>query len=288
MAVSCRVWCVTFTVVSPRIFLPLFVCVAVCATGPERLYARAPNEKAARVLEPLLKRPGPGPLFERFINAWLDTGTLEELNTFLTERVTADPSTPNRLLLALLYSRQGESVKALEQFRAALVTAPGSADIWYQKALVESRTLDFDAALAKLGKCLAAGPSTELSLRASQLHGRLLSRAGRTDDALKAWQALIAARRGLECRRAARVDGVSGLGAAVGSADASVFRGAGGHPVCVGCLREVRMGWCRAGARVVEVVAVDCGRAGRRARDRAPDHPAHRTGRPELYRFQPR
>ncbi len=166
----------------------------MCSTGPRPLFAQSPNEKASRVLEPLLKRPGSGPLFERFVNAWLDTATLEELGKFLTQRVAADPGTPNRLLLALFHARQGEPVKALEQFRAALDSDPGSADIWYQKALLESRTLDFDAAIASLGKCLVAKPATELSLQASQLLGRLLARSGRTEEALKTWQSLMASR----------------------------------------------------------------------------------------------
>src|SRR6187397_3027929 len=123
--------------VSPRLPLTLVALLAACAAPPGRLYSQEPNEKAARVLEPLLKRPGSGPLFERFVNAWLDSGTLEELGKFLTRRV--------------------------------------------EKALLESRTLDFDAAIASLGKCLAAKPSGELPLQASQLLGRLQARAGRTD-----------------------------------------------------------------------------------------------------------
>ena len=186
--------CVTDGTVSPRPFLPVLACLALCFTSPGRLFAQSPNDKAARVLEPLLKRPGSGPLFERFVNAWLDSGTLEDLGKFLTQRVAANASTPNRLILALFHSRQGEPVKALEQFRAALASDPGSPDIWYQKALLESRTLDFDASIASLGNCLAAKPATELSLQASQLLGRLLARSGRTDVALKTWRALIASR----------------------------------------------------------------------------------------------
>src|SRR6185295_3616180 len=91
------------------------------------LCAQEANEKAARLLEPLMKRPGSGPLFERFVNAWLDTDSLEGLGKFLSGRVASSPSTPNRLLLALFHARQGEPVKALEEFRAALASDPGSA-----------------------------------------------------------------------------------------------------------------------------------------------------------------
>src|SRR6187431_644866 len=119
-----------------------FLCFALLALPAE---AQAPNEKAARYLEPLLKRPGSGPLFERFVDAWLDSDTLENLQKYLTAKMQAENTTGNRLLLAVYLSRQGETVKALEQFRAALAKDPGSADIWYQKAAVEARTLDFDS-----------------------------------------------------------------------------------------------------------------------------------------------
>ena len=76
----------------------MFVVLAVYSTSPEPLSAQSLNDKAARVLEPLLKRPGSGPLFERFLNAWLDTGTLEDLGVYLTQRSAADPTTPNRLM----------------------------------------------------------------------------------------------------------------------------------------------------------------------------------------------
>lgn len=179
--------------VSPRYSI-LLALLAAYAAGPSHLSAQQPNEKAARVLEPLLKRPGSRPLFERFISVWLDTGTLDDLGKFLTQRVQAEPSTPNRLLLALFLSRQGEPVKALEQFRMALTSDPGSADIWYQKALLETRTLDFETAITSLGNCLAAKPSGELPLQASQLLGRLQARAGRTEEALRTWRALIESR----------------------------------------------------------------------------------------------
>jgi len=178
--------------VSPRLFIP--VLLTALSAAPLRAQIPQPNDKAARVLKPLLKRPGSGPLFERFVNAWLDTGTLDELGRFLAQRAADDPATANRLLLALFHSRQGEPVKALEQFRVALASDPGSADIWYQKALLESRTLDFAAAIASLGKCLALKPAGELPLQAAQLLGRLQARAGRTEEALLTWDALMQSR----------------------------------------------------------------------------------------------
>ncbi len=185
-------------VVNRRYSAPLAAALLLSVSAGESLWAQEPNAKAVRLLEPLTKRPGSGPLFERFVNAWLDTETLEGLGRFLGARVAADPSPANRVLLALFHSRQGEPVKALEQFRAALTADPGSADIWYQKALLESRTLDFDAAIASLGRCLGAKPQAMLSSQASQLLGRLQARSGKTEDALKTWKALVESRPGDE------------------------------------------------------------------------------------------
>ncbi len=172
----------------------LLLLLAMSFAGAPPLVAGELNDKAARLLEPLQKRPGSGVLFERFVNAWLDSGTLEELGRFLTERAAADPSTANRLLLALFHSRQGETVKSLEQFRAALASDAGSAEVWYQKAVLESRTLDFASAIVSLEKCLALKPAGELPLQAAQLLGRLQARAGRSAQAIQTWRALMETR----------------------------------------------------------------------------------------------
>jgi len=170
------------------------LCLLSLALFAAPAAAQQLNEKAARYLEPLLKRPGSGPLFERFVDAWLDADTLENLQKYLAAKVQAEDTTAHRLLLAVFLSRQGETVKALEQFRAALAKDPGSADIWYQKAVVEARTLDFDSAVVSLRRAREAKPAAALELQAGQLLGRLLARSGKSDEALKVWQELMAAR----------------------------------------------------------------------------------------------
>lgn len=169
-------------------------CFLILALLAVSAGAQQPNEKAGRYLEPLLKRPGSGPLFERFVDAWLDSDTLDNLQKYLAAKVQEEDTTANRLLFAVFLSRQGETVKALEQFRAALAKDPGSADIWYQKAVVEARTLDFDSAIASLRKAQAAKPAAAQALQTGQLLGRLLARSGRTDEALKVWQDLMTTR----------------------------------------------------------------------------------------------
>ncbi len=149
--------------------------------------------RALRYYEALVKRPTGGYLFDRFYNAWLDTQTLDELEKYLTQRAEAEEATTgHRLVLAFFHMRQNASARALELFAKALEKDPGNAEAWFQKALAESRASNVDKALADLEKALAARPNKETSREARQLQGRLLARAGRSGDAAKVWEALLA------------------------------------------------------------------------------------------------
>ncbi len=152
--------------------------------------ARA-NEKALRYFQVLQRRPRPGYLFDRFYNAWLDTDSIAGLERFLSATVEKDETTPNRLLLAFFYAKQGQNVRALEQFRAALNKDPGSAEAWYHKALVEQRTLDFDTAIEDLRRALDAEPSADLERDILQLQGRLYARSGDASAAARVWSLLL-------------------------------------------------------------------------------------------------
>ncbi|HWB06428.1 MAG TPA: hypothetical protein VG796_25615 [Verrucomicrobiales bacterium] len=175
--------------------VPLALFLAVPVHGQE------PNEKAARYFETLQKRPVPGPVFDRFVDAWLDTDTLEHLERWLESRVKAQPSAAGHQMLALFHVRQGSHAKAVEQYSAALKLEPGNAAMWQQKAMAESRLLEFDHAIASLEKGLAEKPAAEISVTMRQLLGRLLSRAGRSTEALVLWQKLMEERPGDEALR---------------------------------------------------------------------------------------
>lgn len=152
----------------------------------------APPEKVQKHYEMLLKRPASGYLFDRFVNVWLDTATLEDLGKFLTAKVAAGGKTEDHLLLAFFHARQGDSAKAIAQFRIALEKDPGSAEAGFQKAVVEARTLNFDTALADLEKAAAAKPRPELELEIRQLQARLLIRSGQPAKAGEVLRALLA------------------------------------------------------------------------------------------------
>lgn len=151
------------------------------------------QDKALRYHAALLRRPNPGYLFDRFYNTWLDAGTLEELRSFLQERVDDRGETADRLLLAYFHAKQGDDVKALEEFREALENDPENAEAGYQKAVVEARTLDFDTAIADLETALQSEPDEKTAVKIAKLQGRLHVRNRQTDKALKTWKQLLEA-----------------------------------------------------------------------------------------------
>ncbi len=150
------------------------------------------DAKSEKYYQALRRRPNAGYLFDRFYNTWLDHASVEQLREKLTTQAEKSSATNDRLLLAFFHTRQGDDARALEQFREALKNDPGNAEVWYEKAVVESRTLDFETALADLAKAFDAKPPKELSNKIAQLRGKLFIRNRQNDQAIKIWQKLIA------------------------------------------------------------------------------------------------
>ncbi len=155
------------------------------------LSQEVPNAKAEKVHKVLLKRPNPGYLYDRFYNAWLDTGSLEGLEGFLAKQVEENESTGTRLLLAFFHAKQRDHVSALEQFRLALEDDPGNAAVWFEKATIEAKTLDFETAISDLEKAAAGDPKEDLAIDIAKLQGKLHLRSGETDKALAVWAKLL-------------------------------------------------------------------------------------------------
>lgn len=141
----------------------------------------------------LVTRPEPGYLFDRFYNTWLDESTVDALEAYLTKQAAQTHDTADQLLLAFFYVKKGDDVAALDKFNEALAADPASAATWYHKALVEARTLDFDAAIADLKKAHGQSPDDKLAVRIDKQLGKLLVRNGQTAEALQVWQALLKA-----------------------------------------------------------------------------------------------
>ena len=175
------------------------ILLAICFLSPTALKAEdASPEKATKYHQVLRKRPQPGYLFDRFYNGWLDEASVDSLAKFLTDRAQQPGESADRLLLAFFYAKQGDDRQAIEQFRATLADDPGNAGAWYEKAVVEARTLDFETALSDLGVASKANPDDKLAVRIAKLQGQLLVRNRQREQAIKIWQALLTQRPGDE------------------------------------------------------------------------------------------
>jgi tetratricopeptide (TPR) repeat protein len=150
-------------------------------------------ERALKYHELLVARPEPGYLFDRFYNTWLDESTVDSLEQFLSTRARETRETPDQLLLAFFFVKKGDDVAALEEFQKALAANPASAATWYDKALDEARTLDFDSAIADLKKGREQSPDEKLAVQIDKQLGKLLVRNRKTAEALQVWNALIKA-----------------------------------------------------------------------------------------------
>ena len=122
----------------------------------------------------------------------MDTSSLESLKEFLVARADApDAETADRLLLAFFFAKQGKDVEALKQFRVALKNNPNNAATLYEMAIIEARTLDFESALANLGKAAKANPSADDAIKIAQLRGKLLVRNRQIAEGAKVWDELV-------------------------------------------------------------------------------------------------
>ena len=149
--------------------------------------------KAMKYHKVLQARPNSGYLFDRFYNTWLDSSSLDDLEAFLTKKVAEKSATNDQLLLAFFYTKQGDDIRALEQFRLALKNDPTNAPALYEKAVVEARTLDFETALKDLDSALQAKTKPEEAIKIAQLKGKLLVRNRQNAEAIKVWEALVKA-----------------------------------------------------------------------------------------------
>jgi len=89
----------------------------LCGFSP----AQQENTKPEKYFSLLQERPDDSYLYDRFYNAWLDTGTIEQLESFLKANLDKNNNTANRLLLAFFYERQGRDAKATFHITFVLV-----------------------------------------------------------------------------------------------------------------------------------------------------------------------
>ena len=173
----------------------LFVCAAIfISTGSVHSQNPTTNpdlEKALKYHKVLQRRPVPGYLFDRFYNTYLNGSSISKLEEFLKSTASKSKNTNDQLLLAFFYAKQGNNVRAIEQFRTALKNDPSSASILYEKAVIEARTLDFETALKDLETAIKSNPKKEVKIKIAQLKAKLLVRNRETKKATEAWQKLV-------------------------------------------------------------------------------------------------
>lgn len=153
-----------------------------------------PPEKARRYLDMLRQRPQFGVVFERFLDAWYEDSTPEELGKHLMA-VTARPEATagDHLLLALFETRRGNEADAVAAFKKGLAMDPGNPLAWQELARLQVRMLDFTQALDSLDKALQQKPDKTLAVEIEKQRGRVLLRTGKPEDALTAWRKLLEA-----------------------------------------------------------------------------------------------
>ena len=147
--------------------------------------AEEPNEKAARYLKVLKKRPSPGYVFDRFYNSWLSTSTIEELESFLRKEAEVNNDSSSNLLLAFFLEKESKGVDALKLYDKALKTMPGNARLLYHKAELEIFSGLLSEAIKDLKLALKKDPDQELKIQILMQLGRAQVRAEKVDQAMK-------------------------------------------------------------------------------------------------------
>jgi tetratricopeptide (TPR) repeat protein len=178
---------------SPTLRALLIPISCVTATA---VVAQEFPEKALKYHEALLKRPHNTALFDRFFGAWIDEQSVETLEAFLKARAEANGG-QNWTVLATYQLRRGKEDDALSALAKGIEAVPDDAALPMERAKLRLRRMEFDGAREDLAK-VTAGKDEVLALEAAKLIGKSWLRQGQTEQAVKAWDAVLAAHPGDE------------------------------------------------------------------------------------------
>ncbi|MBC8216864.1 MAG: tetratricopeptide repeat protein [Planctomycetes bacterium] len=153
--------------------------------------AQQENTKPEKYFSLLQERPDDSYLYDRFYNAWLDTGTIEQLESFLKANLDKRNDTANRLLLAFFYERRGRDAKALELYRNIPAYNSVTVEYLFYKAKAEARNLRFETAISDLVKARKLISLDEIAEKAGKLLGELYIRTNQKDKAAELWNQLL-------------------------------------------------------------------------------------------------
>ncbi|MBN8420372.1 MAG: hypothetical protein J0L73_15745 [Verrucomicrobia bacterium] len=152
--------------------------------------AAPPAPEAEKYHQMLLKRPQPGLVYDRFYSAWMETGTADSLAEFLSQRTS---TTADLLVLAIFHDQRGNEAEALKAYTSALERDQTNPRAWLQRAKLEARMMNFEAALKSLTAAEKGGADADLARDIGQVRGRWLLRTGKPEAALQAWRDLVKA-----------------------------------------------------------------------------------------------
>lgn len=164
----------------------LFLASAMACFGQ----TTPPGAEAEKYHQMLLKRPQAGLVFDRFYSAWMETGTADSLAEFLSQHTS---TTADLLVLAIFHDQRDNEAEALKAYTAALEREGTNARAWLQRAKLEARMMNFEAALKSLTAAEKGGADGELGREIGQMRGRWLLRTGKPEAALQAWRDLVKA-----------------------------------------------------------------------------------------------
>jgi len=150
-----------------------------------------PNARALRYYKLLSAKPSSDYVYDRFYDAWLDTGTLPEMQDFLRAGLQEAPTVAHHLLLSFYYERQGEDAKALQLYEEALAREPENADLYYLKAKAELRLNDIDGAIKDLHRIEGLKVTQSLRIKSGKFLAKLYSRTLDAEKARQTWQSLL-------------------------------------------------------------------------------------------------
>ncbi len=148
-------------------------------------------EKALKYHEALLKRPQNSTLLDRFFGAWIDEQPIETLDVFLKDRAEKNGG-QDLAILAQHQLRRGQEDEALQTLGKAITALPDEAYLPMERAKIQLRRLDFDAARADLEK-VTQSKNPQLTLEATKLIGKSWLREGDSKQAIATWDKLLAA-----------------------------------------------------------------------------------------------
>ena len=173
-------------------FALLFFHQPACAQNANPS-APTPSPKAARFHQALLKRPNSDTLFSRFFDAWLESNSMAELETFLTR--DPEPAAAEALIRGRFFLRRGEEEKARGAFESATQDEEAGKGLKAQALLALSdsltRDLDFAGALDRLIAASQVAPDQHFANDLEKRRGKLLLRLDRRGEALEVWRGLL-------------------------------------------------------------------------------------------------